>query len=55
MPFRSAPETPNSNRKSISQDAGRAYGFHFARAALALILFACGPVTLTLPHDRFGV
>jgi transposase len=33
----------------------RAYGFHSARAALALILLACGPVTLTLPHDRFGV
>jgi transposase len=33
----------------------RAYGFHSARAALALILLACGPVTLTLPHDRFAV
>jgi transposase len=33
----------------------RAYGFHSARAALALILLACGPVTLTLPHNRFGV
>ena len=33
----------------------RAYGFHSARAALALILLACGPVTLTLPHERFGV
>ena len=31
----------------------RAYGFHSAHAALALILLACGPVTLTLPHDRF--
>jgi transposase len=33
----------------------RAYGFHSARAALALILLASGPVTPTLPHDRFGV
>jgi transposase len=33
----------------------RAYGFHSARAALALILLACGPVTLTLPHDRFAL
>jgi transposase len=33
----------------------RAYGFHSARAALALILLACGPVTITLPHDRFVV
>lgn len=32
----------------------RAYGFHSAQAALALILLACGPVTLTLPHDRFA-
>ena len=30
----------------------RAYGFHSARAAVALILLACGPVTLTLPHER---
>ena len=30
----------------------RAYEFHSARAALALILLACGPVTLTLPHKR---
>ena len=30
----------------------RAYGFHSARAALALILLTCGPITLTLPHDR---
>ena len=30
----------------------RAYGFHSARAALALILLTCGPITLTLPHDQ---
>jgi transposase len=30
----------------------RAYRFHSARAALSLILLTCGPVTLTLPHDR---
>lgn len=28
----------------------RAYGFHSAQAALALILLACGPVTLNLPY-----
>ena len=32
----------------------RAYGFHSARAALALILLTCGPITLTLPHHRFA-
>jgi len=30
----------------------RAYGFHSANAALALIHLTCGPVTLALPHDR---
>jgi transposase len=30
----------------------RAYGFHSANAALALVHLACGPVTLTLPHER---
>jgi transposase len=28
----------------------RAYGFHTAENALALILLTCGPVTLTLPY-----
>jgi transposase len=32
----------------------RAYGFHSARAALALILLTCGPVTVTLPHERLA-
>jgi transposase len=45
-------EALNNKAKLIVR---RAYGFHSARAALALILLACGPVTLTLPHDRFGV
>ena len=30
----------------------RAYGFHSANAALALIHLTCGPLTLTLPHER---
>jgi len=29
----------------------RAYGFHCAKAALALILLTCGPITLHLPHE----
>ena len=32
----------------------RAYGFHSAQAALALVHLTCGPVTLTLPHDRLA-
>ena len=30
----------------------RAYGFHSANAALALVHLACGPITLTLPHEH---
>jgi transposase len=30
----------------------RAYGFHPADAALALIMLTLGPVTHVLPHDR---
>jgi transposase len=30
----------------------RAYGFHTANAALALVHLTCGPVTLTLPHEQ---
>jgi transposase len=30
----------------------RAYGFHSANAALALVHLTCGPVTPTLPHER---
>jgi transposase len=30
----------------------RAYGFHSAEAALALIMLACGPIDLKLPHEH---
>lgn len=30
----------------------RAYGFHTANAALALVMLACGPINLTLPHEQ---
>jgi transposase len=43
-------EALNNKAKLIIR---RAYGFHSAQAALALILLTCGPVTLTLPHERF--
>ena len=29
----------------------RAYGFHTAHAALALVMLTCGPITLQLPHQ----
>jgi len=29
----------------------RAYGFHSAQAALALVLLTCGPISLQLPHE----
>ena len=30
----------------------RAYGFHSAEAALALVMLTCGPTTLALPYHR---
>jgi len=30
----------------------RAYGFHSADAALALVMLSCGPINLTLPHEH---
>lgn len=30
----------------------RAYGFHSADAALALVMLSCGPIELRLPHER---
>lgn len=30
----------------------RAYGFHSARAALALVMLSCGPIELRLPHEQ---
>ena len=29
----------------------RAYGFHSANAALALVMLTCGPITLQPPHE----
>jgi hypothetical protein len=43
------PEALNNKVKLIVR---RAYGFHSAQAALALVHLACGPVTLTLPHEQ---
>lgn len=33
----------------------RARGFHTAEAALALMMLACGPITLTLPYERANI
>lgn len=33
----------------------RAYGFHTADAALALVMLTCGPITLRLPHQLHTV
>lgn len=30
----------------------RAFGFHSAQAALALVMLSCGPIELRLPHER---
>ncbi len=42
-------EALNNKVKLITR---RAYGFHSARAALALVHLTCGPVKLTLPHEQ---
>jgi transposase len=42
-------EALNNKARLITR---RAYGFHSASAALALIHLTCGPITLTLPHDQ---
>ncbi len=41
-------EALNNKAKLITR---RAYGFHSANAALALIHLTCGPITLTLPPE----
>lgn len=33
----------------------RAFGFHSAEAALALVMLSCGPIELHLPHERTAV
>jgi hypothetical protein len=33
----------------------RAYGFHSAKAALALIMLTVGPIEHVLPHERMSV
>ena len=30
----------------------RGYGYHSANAALALVMLACGPINLALPHEQ---
>ena len=42
-------EAQNNKVKLIVR---RAYGFHSANAALALVHPTCGPITLTLPHGK---
>jgi len=42
-------EALNNKARLITR---RAYGFHSAAAALALIHLTCGPITLTLPHEQ---
>ncbi len=44
-------EALNNKAKLIVR---RAYGFHSARAALALIHLTCGPITLSLPHEQIA-
>ena len=42
-------EAQNNKVKLIVR---RAFAFHSAQAALALVHLTCGPITLTLPHHQ---
>jgi transposase len=42
-------EALNNKARLITR---RAYGLHTTKAALALILLTCGPITLHLPHQQ---
>jgi hypothetical protein len=41
-------EALNNKARLITR---RACGFHSAKAALALVMLTCGPITLHLPHE----
>ena len=43
------PESMNGRVRTI---VNRGYGFHSAKAAIALIMLTVGPVTHLLPHER---
>jgi transposase len=47
--------TPNARAEAMNNKVKlivrRAYGFHSAQAALALVHLTCGPITLKLPHE----
>jgi len=46
----------NARAEGLNNHVGlitrRAYGFHSAQAALALVMLSCGPIDLHLPHER---
>lgn len=42
------------NRR-VRQIISRSYGFHSAKAALALVMLTVGPIEHVLPHERTGV
>lgn len=44
-----------SLNRRVRMIINRAYGFHSAKAALALIMLTVGPITHVLPHERTGV
>lgn len=38
--------------RRVRMIVNRAYGFHSANAALALVMLTVGPITHVLPHER---
>jgi hypothetical protein len=45
-------EALNTKVRNIIRSA---YGFHSAEAAIALVMLACGPIELALPHEGRGL
>ena len=42
-------EGPNNRVRLITR---RGFGFHSAAAVAALVMLSCGPITITLPHEK---
>ena len=44
-----------SLNRRVRMVINRAYGFHSAKAALALIMLTLGPIEHVLPHERAAI
>ena len=49
---RSSPPLQISTNQRVALIARRAFGFHSATAALALVMLSAGPINLSLPWEN---